>query len=119
MNKYVGPIGWDIGGERTATAGADWACWQENPKLTSKACGDLYLSEIATVGRGIVLMHDADYGGIDNHSITSGTGCPCAEATVKRPRAAFGSAALPVLTLGPLLQPASSKAESRAGAARR
>ena len=26
MDKYVGPIGWDIGGERTPTSAADWAC---------------------------------------------------------------------------------------------
>jgi peptidoglycan/xylan/chitin deacetylase (PgdA/CDA1 family) len=74
MDKYVGHIGWDIGSARTATAAADWACWQYNPQLTSKACGDLYANEIQTVGRGIVLMHDADYGNPSNHVATSGLG---------------------------------------------
>lgn len=74
MDKYVGHIGWDIGSTRTATTAADWACWQYNPQLTSKACGDLYANEIQTVGRGIVLMHDADYGNPNNHVATSGLG---------------------------------------------
>mgnify|MGYP000858272697 CR=1 FL=1 len=74
MDKYVGPIRWDIGGQRTSTTAADWACWQEAPTLTTKACGDLYLSEIGIVGRGISLMHDVDNGDIDNHSLTGGVG---------------------------------------------
>lgn len=74
MDKYVGHIGWDIGSTRTSTTAADWACWQYNPQLTSKACGDLYASEIQSVGRGIVLMHDADYGNPGNHNATSGLG---------------------------------------------
>lgn len=74
MDKYVGHIGWDVGGARTQTFGADWACWQDDPKLTSRACGDLYLNEIDAVGRGIVLMHDADYGDPANHALDSGLG---------------------------------------------
>lgn len=74
MDKYIGTIGWDIGGERTQASAADWACWQETPKLTTKACGDLYRQEIDAVGRGIVLMHDADYGDPSNHALTSGVG---------------------------------------------
>lgn len=74
MSKYVGHVGWDIGGTRTATAAADWACWQNAPLLTSKACGDLYVAEIQQVGRGIVLMHDADYGATWNHVLTNGVG---------------------------------------------
>jgi peptidoglycan/xylan/chitin deacetylase (PgdA/CDA1 family) len=74
MNKYVGHIGWDVGAARTATTAADWACWQYNPQLTTKACGDLYRKEIQHVERGIVLMHDADYGNPQNHSTTSGLG---------------------------------------------
>lgn len=74
MNKYVGHIGWDVGSARTATTAADWACWQYNPQLTTKACGDLYLKEIQSVDHGIVLMHDADYGNPLNHSTTSGLG---------------------------------------------
>lgn len=74
MKKYVGHVGWDMGSDRTATTAADWACWQDEPKLTTKACGDLYLAEIVKVGRGIVLLHDADYGNVTNHSTTSGVG---------------------------------------------
>jgi peptidoglycan/xylan/chitin deacetylase (PgdA/CDA1 family) len=74
MDKYVGHIGWDIGSTRTSTTAADWACWQYSPQLTSKACGDLYANEIQVVGRGIVLLHDADYGNPSNHNTTSGLG---------------------------------------------
>lgn len=74
MDKYVGHIGWDVGGARTETFAADWACWQDDPKLTTRACGDLYLNEIDAVGRGIVLMHDADYGDSANHALDSGVG---------------------------------------------
>jgi len=75
MDKYVGQVLWDIGGEREGTYGADWACWENAPQLTSKACGDLHLNEIRAVGRGIVLMHDADKGpGIDNHDPDNGIG---------------------------------------------
>ncbi|HEX7603111.1 MAG TPA: polysaccharide deacetylase family protein, partial [Polyangiaceae bacterium] len=71
MNKYVGPVKWDI------TGGGDYDCWQNlsgNGVLTTKQCGDRYLQEIANVGRGIVLMHDADYGNVSNHNLTSGQG---------------------------------------------
>lgn len=76
MSKYVGHIEWDVGGQRTATTGADFACWQgiDGPPITAKACGDLYLQEIATVGKGIVLMHDADYGPPANQDPDTGTG---------------------------------------------
>lgn len=76
MSKYVGPIYWDIGGGPTdqsaaQTMAADWECW--NLGYTTKQCGDRYLNEIRSVGRGIVLMHDP-YGDVDNHRLTSGTG---------------------------------------------
>lgn len=74
MKKYVGHVGWDIGTARTNESAADWACWQNNPKLTSKACGDLYMKEIEKVGRGIVLMHDQDYGNPGNNNVNSGLG---------------------------------------------
>lgn len=74
MKKYVGHVGWDIGTARTNDSAADWACWQNNPKLTSKACGDLYMKEIEKVGRGIVLMHDQDYGNAANDNVSSGLG---------------------------------------------
>lgn len=79
MDKYVGPIKWDLGGTMSSIYGADWACWQ-NPAeynygvLTTKQCGDRHFRQIADVGRGIVLMHDADYGDVTNHSLTSGKG---------------------------------------------
>jgi peptidoglycan/xylan/chitin deacetylase (PgdA/CDA1 family) len=49
MNRYVGPIYWSIDAQ-------DWDCWPSG--LTTKACGDRYLSEIRRVGKGIVLLHD-------------------------------------------------------------
>jgi peptidoglycan/xylan/chitin deacetylase (PgdA/CDA1 family) len=74
MSKYVGHIDWEVGGQRTATTAADWACWQTAPQLTAKACGDLYIQEIDAVGKGIVLMHDADYGQTANNDPNAGTG---------------------------------------------
>lgn len=68
MNKYVGPIFWDIGGSASnyPAGAADWACWQSKLQgsngtyfgATTTECGDAYLNEIYSVGRGIVLMHD-------------------------------------------------------------
>lgn len=85
MDKYVGHVGWDIGGSmigNDATGyAADWACWQNpNPpnlgRKTSKVCGDRYIHEINAVGKGkgIVLLHDADYGDVANTNINAGTG---------------------------------------------
>jgi len=56
MKKYVGSIFWDQGGALTSTAAADWACWNE--QMAPEACGLLYLQEIRTKKRGVVLMHD-------------------------------------------------------------
>lgn len=74
MRDYVGPIDWDVGDSRTATTAADWACWQHEPQLTSKDCGDLYLAQITKVDHGIVLMHDAAYGNEENHAFATGVG---------------------------------------------
>jgi peptidoglycan/xylan/chitin deacetylase (PgdA/CDA1 family) len=69
MNKYVGPVRWDIGGAsgNYPAQAADWACWQNALQagggasfgVGTEACGDAYLTEIGAVGRGIVLMHDS------------------------------------------------------------
>lgn len=56
MKKYVGSIFWDVGGQLTATAAADWDCWGRG--VTVQRCADLYLQEIRAKKRGIVLMHD-------------------------------------------------------------
>jgi peptidoglycan-N-acetylglucosamine deacetylase len=56
MRKYVGSVFWDIGGALTTTAAADWDCWGK--RYSIEACGDLYLNEIRTKKRGIVLLHD-------------------------------------------------------------
>jgi peptidoglycan/xylan/chitin deacetylase (PgdA/CDA1 family) len=63
MNKYVGPISWDVGDRMDEAGGraADWDCWQDGAdmkRLTVEQCGDLYITEIKRQGRGIVLMHD-------------------------------------------------------------
>jgi peptidoglycan/xylan/chitin deacetylase (PgdA/CDA1 family) len=57
MQKYVGSVFWDVGGQLTSTSGADWACWGRNG-VSVERCGDLYLNEIRRKGRGIVLLHD-------------------------------------------------------------
>ena len=82
MNKYAGPVYWDMGGVSTnyPSQAADWACWQGQitcgsvdaalgcPSvgalaygtgyLTTAQCGDAYLKEIESVGHGIILDHD-------------------------------------------------------------
>lgn len=77
MDRYVGPVKWDIGGAMTGSYGADWDCWQNTNGygvMTTQQCGDRYMREIVDVGRGIVLMHDADYGDPSNHDVQSGKG---------------------------------------------
>jgi peptidoglycan/xylan/chitin deacetylase (PgdA/CDA1 family) len=56
MKKYVGSVFWDVGGALTNTAAADWDCWGKG--VSVQRCGELYLNEIQTKKRGIVLMHD-------------------------------------------------------------
>jgi peptidoglycan-N-acetylglucosamine deacetylase len=56
MKKYVGSVFWDVGGALTATAAADWDCWGKG--VSVDRCGELYLKEIRSKKRGIVLMHD-------------------------------------------------------------
>ncbi len=63
MKKYVGSVFWDVGGVLTATAAADWDCWGK--KLSVEKCGSLYMSEMRTKKRGIVLMHDVHSQTID------------------------------------------------------
>ena len=71
VNKYAGPVRWDIGGvsDNYPAQAADWACWggqlfagatpaNGTGYATTSQCGDAYLAEIAAVGRGIVLMHE-------------------------------------------------------------
>ncbi|MBX3224077.1 MAG: polysaccharide deacetylase family protein [Labilithrix sp.] len=68
MKHYVGPIYWDIGGgptdqSGTAARAADWECW--NLGYTVQQCGTRYRNEIASIGRGIVLMHDPNSQTVD------------------------------------------------------
>ena len=70
MNKYVGPISWDVGDRMDAASGraADWDCWQDGTdatRLTVEQCGDLYITEIKRQSRGIVLMHDPYFNDLD------------------------------------------------------
>ncbi len=58
MNKYVGPIGWDIGSTLSDTSGADFECWDDAHQYDVETCGDLYFPEITSKKKGIVLMHD-------------------------------------------------------------
>lgn len=64
MKKYLGPIGWETGDklDPAKNEAADWACWQKQPALSARQCGDLYVKEIEATDHGIVLAHDADYG---------------------------------------------------------
>ena len=63
MRKYVGSVFWDVGGVLTATAAADWDCWGK--RVSIEQCGSLYMSEMRTRKRGIVLMHDIHSNTVD------------------------------------------------------
>jgi peptidoglycan-N-acetylglucosamine deacetylase len=65
LSKYVGSVFWDIGGEVTATSGADWACWGSKYRYSPAKCGDLYMQETRRRGRGIVLLHDIHSATVD------------------------------------------------------
>lgn len=56
MQKYVGSVFWDEGGTLTNSAAADWDCWSKG--VSVQRCGELYLQEIRSKKRGVVLMHD-------------------------------------------------------------
>ena len=47
----------------TATAAADWDCWGKH--ISVEKCGALYMNEMNTRKRGIVLMHDIHSNTID------------------------------------------------------
>jgi peptidoglycan/xylan/chitin deacetylase (PgdA/CDA1 family) len=70
MKKYVGPILWNIGGTMSTTSAADTECWKAATLKTVTECGDLYLREIDSVGKGIVLLHDPYF--IDMNNPDSG-----------------------------------------------
>jgi hypothetical protein len=63
FSKYVGPVFWDVGGELTATHGADWDCWAHG--ISVQQCAQLYLNEMRDRGRGIILMHDVHDPSVD------------------------------------------------------
>jgi MYXO-CTERM domain-containing protein len=85
MNKYVGPIYWNVGGGGgdppvTDDQAADWACWGgpngdgTGTLYSTQDCGDRYITELRAVGnKGIILMHDAK-GDTDNHDLTTAPG---------------------------------------------
>lgn len=64
MNRYIGPIHWDV-------TAVDTTCWQQG--WTTRQCGDAYLSEIRSIGHGIVRMHDPS-GNYPNTNIDANTG---------------------------------------------
>ena len=70
MKKYVGPILWNVGGTMGANQAADTECWKPATLKTVTECGDLYVKEIESVGKGIVLMHDPYF--IDMNNPESG-----------------------------------------------
>lgn len=76
LEKYVGPIDWDMGDRMGAGQAADWDCWSAigtsaPPVLDVKTCGDLYLAEIRQKTSGIVLLHDPYF--IDDDPAKGGT----------------------------------------------
>jgi peptidoglycan/xylan/chitin deacetylase (PgdA/CDA1 family) len=61
MSKYAGPVYWNIGDHMGPHQAADWDCWQpgnDGVVLTVARCAELYVEEIESVGRGVILMHD-------------------------------------------------------------
>ena len=70
MKKYIGPILWNVGGSMGVNQAADAECWKPATLKSVTECGDLYLKEIDSVGKGIVLMHDPYF--IDMNNPDSG-----------------------------------------------
>ncbi len=70
MKKYVGPILWNVGGTMGVNQASDAECWKAATLKTVTECGDLYLREIDSVGKGIVLLHDPYF--IDMNNPDSG-----------------------------------------------
>lgn len=75
LQKYIGPVYWDIGGQVTfvdstgrpsannsptqyMNSAADWECWQQH--FSVQTCADAYLREAELHQGGVVLMHDHD-----------------------------------------------------------
>lgn len=74
MKKYVGPINWEIGDHMGPAQAADWDCWTpgaDGVVLTPEQCGELYVKEIDSVGRGVVLLHDPYF--VDDDPSKGGT----------------------------------------------
>lgn len=71
MNKYFGPVYWEMGDALTPTTAADWDCWDAagNGQRTLEECSDLYLVEIRSKRRGVVLMHDGPPGGANDRTV--------------------------------------------------
>jgi peptidoglycan-N-acetylglucosamine deacetylase len=71
MNKYFGPVSWEIGDALTLTTAADWDCWDAagNGQRTVEECTELYLVEIRSKRRGIVLFHDGPPGGTNDRTV--------------------------------------------------
>ena len=78
LQKYIGPIYWDIGGNllfenesgkpttqvtSQIIQAADWDCWVH--KISPELCAEGYLNEMKRHLGGIVLMHDRDQGTAD------------------------------------------------------
>jgi peptidoglycan/xylan/chitin deacetylase (PgdA/CDA1 family) len=60
MNKYTGPVGWDMGDNLADGVGSDLECWDTNK--TAQECADLVLKQIRDKKTGIVLLHDGPPG---------------------------------------------------------
>ncbi len=93
MDKYVGPVRADIGTftsypngaspnpevPANALTAADWDCWQTGQRAgdkttwTTQQCANIYLKEIRSQRRGIILMHDIWDGTIAPSSAQSNT----------------------------------------------
>jgi peptidoglycan/xylan/chitin deacetylase (PgdA/CDA1 family) len=56
LRDYIGPIFWDIGGQMSSSAAADWACWGQ--RLSVSRCLAGYLNETNSKQGGVVLFHD-------------------------------------------------------------
>lgn len=61
LNKYVGPIYWDEGGETTFSddgyvlSSADWDCWHRG--WDAQTCAKGYMREIRRKDGGVVILH--------------------------------------------------------------
>lgn len=88
LQKYIGPIFWDVGGDMANQYSADWACWSGGHSFERCLNGYVKESQDLCQDRGcVVLMHDIHSKTVDMITGTNVTGVnPSGRSFVKEMR---------------------------------